>query len=293
MENNKIYNLLVELNLIDKDFVEIFYPKVRDRDDIEVLKCNKSGVIFLSSTEHINDSYYNDMDDFKYWGKDNRDRAILDTLQDDERRSEQFRKVICGKKWVDIGTGNGGILDILSKYADETHGVEPQNHSREFLNKIGYKVFKSIDHLDDSRYEVVTLFHVVEHLINPLEDLMNIKDKMVDSGQIIIEIPHANDFLISFLESESFKSFTFWSEHLILHTRDSIEKLLIKVGFRNIIIKPYQRYPLANHLHWLSKNKPGGHNIWHFLDNEKINDEYLNLLTSLDKTDTLIVIAQK
>lgn len=55
----------------------------------------------------------------------------------------------------------------------------------------------------------------------------------------------------------------------------------------------YQRYSLANHLHWLSKNKPNGHNLWFFLDNEQINKEYSNLLSSLDKTDTLILIAQK
>ena len=289
---NKIYETLLSIDAIDENSIEKFYPEVRDRDDIQVLRCNKSGVIFLSKTDHIDEKYYEEMDSFIYWGHKEHKDSLLQTIEDDQRRADDFRKIICGKKWIDIGTGNGGILELLSKYSSEAHGVELQKHSRDFLINNGYKIFNSISSSEDN-YEVVSMFHVLEHLTDPLRELEIIRSKMKDSGHIIIEVPHAKDFLISFLELESFKSFTFWSEHLVLHTKDSLTKLLQKVGFRNIIVKSYQRYSLANHLHWLSKNKPNGHNLWFFLDNEGINKEYSNLLSSLDKTDTLILIAQK
>jgi hypothetical protein len=112
-------------------------------------------------------------------------------------------------------------------------------------------------------------------------------------GKIIVEVPHAKDFLIDFLNLETFKAFTFWSEHLILHTRASLETFLQESGFKNIVIKGFQRYPLANHLYWLSQGKPGGHQHWHYLTTKELDKGYADMLASLDKTDTLIAIAEK
>jgi hypothetical protein len=42
--------------------------------------------------------------------------------------------------------------------------------------------------------------------------------------------------LISLFELEKFKKRTFWSEHLILRTRSSLEVYLKTAGFRNIVI---------------------------------------------------------
>jgi hypothetical protein len=193
---------------------------------------------------------------------------------------------------VDIGTGAGGILDLLSPISAETVAVEPQSFSRKFLNEMGYNVQASIDDLQEKKFEVVTLFHVLEHLTSPLDSLITISKKMTKGSKIIIEIPHARDFLISFLDHEAFKSFTFWSEHLILHTRESITKLLEEAGFANIIVRSFQRYPLANHLHWLKNNKPGGHIQWASLRTVKLDLEYANMLSEIDKTDTLIVTAE-
>jgi len=110
---------------------------------------------------------------------------------------------------------------------------------------------------------------------------------------LIVEVPHANDFLISFLNLQAFKEFTFWSEHLILHTRQSLEIFLREAGFKNIRIQGFQRYPLANHLHWLAKGKAGGHKHWHHLQTDELNRAYASMLASLDKTDTLIAVAEK
>ena len=60
MKTNKIRQELISLGIIDDKKVINFYPRVRDRDDVSVLKCEHSGVIFLSGTDHIEESYYND-----------------------------------------------------------------------------------------------------------------------------------------------------------------------------------------------------------------------------------------
>ena len=135
------------------------------------------------------------------------------------------------------------------------------------------------------------MFHVFEHLIDPINTLKVLKNKMAIGGKIIIEVPHAKDFLLSLLDLETFKAFTFWSEHLILHTRESLRVFLEKGGFSNVTVKGYQRYPLANHLHWLAKGKPAGHIIWDHLRTVMLDTEYENMLAQIDLTDTLIATA--
>ena len=86
---------------------------------------------------------------------------------------------------------------------------------------------------------------------------------------------------------DKFKKFTFWSEHLILHTEQSLMTLLKMVGFSNIEITYYQRYNIFNHLNWLSNGKPGGHKNNNFNDDNLIKS-YNDFLVKNKKTDTLI-----
>ena len=101
-------------------------------------------------------------------------------------------------------------------------------------------------------------------------------------------MPSAQDFLLSLSE---FKKFTFWSEHLILHTEKSLRTMLKKSGFRKIQIKYYQRYSFSNHIGWFIKKIPGGHNFYKHITDKKINKEYLNYLLRKKMTDTFIATA--
>ena len=290
---NKIAELLCDWGICDKKSIETFYPKVRDRDDISVMRCKKSGVIFTSTSEHMSLSHYTKKNNLDYWKAENRKKALLDSLTDDERRKKQFQSLIKNKKWLDIGSGLGGTLDLLSPFAKKIVAVEPQPKALKLLKKEKYDAYQDISKVPFNNFDVITLFHVFEHLTEPLETLKLTYSKLQPGGKIIIEVPHASDFLFSFLDCEEFKKFTFWSEHLILHTKDSLKVFLKKAGFKNITITGFQRYPLANHLYWLKEKKPGGHIKWSILKNDELDNAYSNSLKKLNMTDTLIAIAKK
>lgn len=290
---NDIQSLLLSLSIISADSIEELYPKVRDREDVKVLRCAKSGVIFLSRVDHLDGAHYKAQNNYDYWTAANRQQALLECFADDARRSGQFADWVRGKKWLDVGTGVGGILDLLVQQAAEVRAVELQSAVRAELIRCGYQVYADLAEVPEGHFDVVTLFHVFEHLPDPLGALILISNKMMAGGKLIVEVPHAQDFLLSFLDLESFKEFTFWSEHLILHTRQSLTIFLEKAGFKNICIQSFQRYPLANHLHWLAKGKPGGHKHWHYLQTDDLDHAYAAMLAHLDKNDTLIAIAEK
>jgi hypothetical protein len=237
-------------------------------------------------------SHYETKEQFGYVGMQDRTAAVLVGQEDNVRRAEQFRSIIANKNWIDVGTGAGAILELLSPVAAKTIAVEPQKNARDMLREGGYNVYASIEDVPDADCEVATLFHVFEHLIEPIGTLESLRSKMSPGATLIIEVPHADDVLLTFFNLEAFKEFTFWSEHLILHTRESLRRFLEKAGFEQICIMGFQRYPLANHLHWLAEGKPGGHIAWDFLRTDSLDESYGHMLARVDKTDTLIAVGR-
>lgn len=290
---NRIEEILTANNIITKSSIVKISDRVRDNAKISVMKCENSGVIFLSSDKHVNDDYYINKNKYEYWGVNDWNKSLLHTGTDDKRRKNQFIDLIRDKKILDYGCGNGGFLKLIKEVTDISDGVEIQSDILKILNDNNMNVRNSIDDFRDSSYDVITLFHVLEHLINPIEHLTKIKTKLNDGGKIIIEVPHANDFLIKRCDNDTFKNFTFWSEHLILHTKESLQRFLEVSGYKNIEIIPHQRYPLSNHLYWLSEGKPNGHNIWGDFNNKDLESHYSDQLKKLNLTDTLIAIAEK
>lgn len=295
LQTNTIYQELLKLNIITADSVSDYYPTVRDRADVGAVQCSNSGVIFLDRVDHIQDVYYAEKSGTSYWNSSNRNEGLKSTWEDDNRRIEQIRHLITNKVFLDIGTGLGGILDLALPFAKEIHAVEPQQEINTILKSLNYQTHLSIESLPScgTQFDIVTLFHVFEHLSTPLESLTHIHKSMAQGGKLIIEVPHAQDALLADYDLDAFKKFTLWSEHLILHTHKSLETYLKAAGFKNIHIQGYQRYPLANHLYWLSKGLPGGHNELAHLRNPTLEKEYAAVLGNLNRTDTLFAIAEK
>lgn len=285
---NTIYKTLVELDVCKESSIIPFYPHVRDRDDVSVLRDTESGVIFLNRTDHIDLSHYEDMSGGTYWGVKNRSEALEKYAKDDVRRAQQFSKLVLRKDYVDVGCGTGGVLNLLKPVAKSVAGVELQKAIRIELQSIGYPIYRTSADLPHLSADVASLFHVFEHVINPITVLKDIHDSLRPGGIIIIEVPHARDVL---LQLNSFKEFSLWSEHLILHTHESLKKFLEEAGFSDIKIHGFQRYPLTNHLGWFLNGKPGGHEtLSQFVDN-RTNEIYVQELEKTNQTDTLIAIA--
>lgn len=291
---NQVFDTLVSLGVSDPALVEKIFDKTRDRSDISVYRCKKSEAIFLSTTEHMNMSYYNDKSGTQYWNTTTRAAGLINTVEDDERRFHQIKNMIANKTYLDIGTGLGGVLDYAKNYCKSVAAIEPQLEMKNMLTGLGYQAYADLKELpSDYKADFVSLFHVFEHLTNPIELLNNVHSKLSPGGKVMIEVPHARDILLTTYNLESFKAFTFWSEHLVLHTRNSISAMLKHCGFKNIEIVGFQRYPLANHLQWMLNNKPGGQQALNFLRTKQLDESYANMLSGIDRTDTIIVTAEK
>ena len=279
---------LYELGVVHSGDVEPFYPYVRDRADIGVLQDKKTGVIFLDTAEHMDMSHYENMSGGSYWGGKTRAEALEVYQEDDRRRSAQFGALIAGRDFIDVGCGTGGLLDQVKDKAKSAAGVEPQKYVREELEKLGYTMYSALSEAPKESADIASLFHVFEHMTEPLTALKEVHTVLRPEGTLILEVPHAQDVL---LKLEAFKAFSLWSEHLVLHTKASLQIYLEAAGFRDIRIEGFQRYSLSNHIGWLVDEKPSGqkrHTVF-----ETSAEAYIELLTETDQTDTLIAFATK
>lgn len=285
MIENTIKDILIQLKLSTPDSFQNYYNTVRDRNDITVNKCIKSDVIILSRTDHITEKYYINNTIKEYW---NTKQSVS---FDDLRRKKEFGSLIKNKKWLDFGSGQGGILNLMKNDANHIIAIEIQDDARNVLIKKGYETYKSIKNVVDTNINVVSLFHVFEHLPNPIKTLKTITNHMSESGIVIIEVPHANDILLSVYNNEHFKKHTFWSEHLILHTKNSLKKFVESADLTVIKIYGIQRYPLSNHLYWIIMGLPNGQNVLKGFNKSILSIEYEKMLIKINKTDTLVCIA--
>ena len=287
---NTIKDYLIKFKLSKINSFKIINSKVRDRNDIKVLQCQDSGAIILSSTDHITINDYKNKKQFKYFGDSNRDNAKKLEQNDLKRRLSFLKNKIKNKSWLDFGTGSGNLIEAGKKMAKEVVGLEPNSIMLKEIKKTGLKVVKNTNALEQMKFDIITLFHVYEHLIDPIKTINSLKKYSKKNTIFYIEVPHSNDFLINFLKLKKFKNFTFWSEHLILHSQKTLKCFLEQSGLKILKIHKVQRYNFLNHLYWISNGKPNGDNILHdSLYEKNIINSYNKFIINNNYSDTLLV----
>ena len=269
----------------------LVHKGTRDNPDIDVYECKSC------HTKQLDRIVENDYQSGYMNGK----RMSIEEIQarlesckaDDKRRADMVAPWIRGKRVLDFGCGFGGFIKYASNIAGSVSGVELGSDEIEYMHGLGYDVSDSIDSFTDL-FDVITLFHVFEHLKDPAKWLDIIAGKLRKNGILFIEVPNANDALLSLYDNEKFADFTYWSAHLYLYTRESLKKVICNT--QSLVIEDQgqvQRYPLANHLYWLAKGEPGGQNKWSFLDSPAMDSEYKKLLEEKDMCDTLFFRVRK
>ncbi|EMY76331.1 methyltransferase domain protein [Leptospira weilii serovar Ranarum str. ICFT] len=263
---------------------------VRDNPDLEVLECAECGLVFLSNSKHISEEHYvnsgmhgEEMISIQNW--------VRESDADDTRRYEFLKTKLLNKKLLDFGCGAGGFLLKSLKDTSLSEGVELELRLQEYYKENGLKVWTNLQKIFDEgrRFDIITAFHVIEHLTDPKKTILELASMLSDDGELVIEVPNSNDALLVLYQSDAFSKFTYWSQHLYLFNNITLTKLIQQTGLKLNWIKQIQRYPLSNHLYWLSKEKPGGHVKWSFLENEMVHQIYESQLASLGLCDTIIV----
>lgn len=287
-----IFDYLKKIGLTSENTRAIFSKQTRDNNNLTVWRDEISRVIYIDDY-YIGDEHYKNVVHAKSSTTTEKPAVDFQDHADNERRLTELLKIVSGKTVVDFGCGAGSFLKSLKPHCKNIIGIELGEQYVKTIKNEDVTCLPNLDSIDPKSIDVFCLFHVLEHLPKPWETLVNIRTKLKPDGILVLEVPHAKDFLLDTLKSEDFKKFTLWSEHLILHTRESLFRTLQDAGFRDIKISGVQRYPLSNHFSWLTEGKPGGHtSILSVIDDHCLSIAYENTLARLDVTDTLMAVVK-
>lgn len=210
------------------------------KDKVNVDKtyqCLKCKLVFkdLDSLRINFDEYYANLNE-DYFGMLHEDRRI----KEHREMTKLINEDKMSGKLIDIGCGTGGFLDSLDKNKWEKWGVEPAGFAREILIKKNIRAlndtFLNVD-LPENYFDVVTMFDVIEHIVNPLAHLRKVWKILKDDGVLLIATPNV-DSLTARVSGRYWRHFQPIA-HLIFFSPQTLSQLLRKEGFSDFYIKKY------------------------------------------------------
>ena len=95
---------------------------------------------------------------------------------------------------VDVGSGAGFFLKLASETGYAVKGVEISQYAADYSrNNLGIPVFLGeleAAALTPESFDIVTLWHVLEHVRNPKEFLAQVNSLLKDQGLLALEVPN-------------------------------------------------------------------------------------------------------
>ena len=95
---------------------------------------------------------------------------------------------------LDIGAGTGEFLKLAKEYKWKVRGIEPNEKARSFASQKDLRLEESIEELSGNSYDVVTLWHVLEHLPDLENTISKIEAFVKPGGVIIVAVPNFRSY---------------------------------------------------------------------------------------------------
>lgn len=144
-----------------------------------------------------------------------------------------------GKYLLDFGCGTGDFLEIAQNHGWNVSGIEPNEKARSIANtKTNKAVFDSNQFFNtkEHSYDVITLWHVLEHLPDLDAHIIKLKKLLKTDGTIIIAVPNFKSYDANYYKE-------FWAaydvpRHLWHFSKTAVSKLTLKHNLEIVDIQP-------------------------------------------------------
>jgi 2-polyprenyl-3-methyl-5-hydroxy-6-metoxy-1,4-benzoquinol methylase len=165
-----------------------------------VVECNSCGLVYLLNPPDES-VIYEDYYQIEFKGTDYRENSSFSHLREifeiNKQRTDLIKEITKGKtgfSLLDIGCGSGLFLKSCKDEGINGEGIDVSNTALGFArNEFGLSVYnKRVEGLiaDYRKYDIITLWHVLEHFLEPIDELQKIKELLTPNGILLIEVPN-------------------------------------------------------------------------------------------------------
>ena len=142
------------------------------------------------------------------------------------------------RHFLDIGCGTGDLLSVAASDGWDITGTEisplvVQNVTTNLKNKILVGDIFSLD-LPQNYYDVITIYHVIEHLLSPVDTLVKMKELLSPNGIVFIETPNIGG-LGAKLKGKNWSQI-FPPEHITYFNPSSLKYALKQSNFSDFVV---------------------------------------------------------
>ena len=179
------------------------------------------------------------------------DKEFYDGFRDDLCATVQELKNqdLKGLKLLDVGCGWAQALLYFKNRGLDSYGFDPASDAVAYAQKNGLKVvqagFESMDVFKGQKFDIVTLFDVLEHLTDPVSVLRDIRSTALkQDGVLIITVP--NEFNPLQLVAQKVHNLEEWwvapPAHLNYFNKETLSKLLEGLNYQ--VLRTESSFPL-------------------------------------------------
>lgn len=196
---------------------------------------------------------------------------------------------------IDVGASCGNFVKIVQSHFPDKRvvAVEPNREQAHQLRGIVKEVYSDTSEIGRKDADVVTSFHVVEHVVDPVAFMRDLASLAANDGHIIISTPNRYNYLMYMIQKE-YRPFFFRAWHNFYFCAESLIKLAEISGLQVAGLFTCHSRGIGSAFGWLRDKRPTGKGvILHESQAFALDDAWAAYLDSLMLGDTLYMICKK
>jgi ubiquinone/menaquinone biosynthesis C-methylase UbiE len=214
------------------------------RETFNIVQCDSCGFKFTSPRPEEKDlgKYYKSEE---YVSHSNTKKGFINSTYQQVRKYTLLKKLQLISKFyktgsiLDIGCGTGEFLNTCKTAKWNTMGIEPDQEARLMAIKnynLDIREESEMKNLPDSSFDIITMWHVLEHVPKLNERVEELKRLIKANGVVIIAVPNC-DSLDAKIYKENWAAYDV-PRHLYHFSPKDIDSLFKKHGLKTFRTLP-------------------------------------------------------
>lgn len=217
------------------------YLRVQDyflsKEEFDIMECEDCGLLFTEprpAPEAIGKYYQSD----EYYSHQENKKGLIPKIYEAVKTVNLRNKVkmaVQGMppgKLLDIGCGVGDFLCQVKRQGWEVTGIEPSDDAKNIAEKrLGFRPLPptASDQLEDGVFDVITLWHVLEHVDDLETQTSEIKRLLRPGGRLVIALPNFQSFDCQYFKEK----WAAWDvpRHLNHFAPETLKNMMKSLGF--------------------------------------------------------------